>query len=65
MFFLKRLGILFRHEDYRTENRCVNDFGKTDKTADERKYKYDFYFQIKLCVYEGESESCSVTSDSL
>lgn len=47
MFFLKRLGILFRHEDYRTENRCVNDFGKTDKTADERKYKYDFYFQIK------------------
>ena len=51
MFFLKRLAILFRHEDYRTENRCVNYFGKTDKTADERKYKYDFYFQIKyMCL---------------
>ena len=46
MFFLKRLGILFRHEDYRTENRCVNDSGKTDKIADERKSKYDFYFKI-------------------
>ena len=65
MFFLKRLGILFRHKDYRTENRCVNDFGKLIRLQMKENINMIFIFKLNICVYEGESESCSVTSNSL
>ena len=50
--FLKRVVISFRHKDYRTENRCVSNSSKIDEVTDERKYKYDCYFQIRcICLW--------------
>ena len=50
--FLKRFGISFRQKDYRTENRCVSNSSKTDEATDEKKYKYDCYFQIRyMCLW--------------
>ena len=54
MFFLKRLGILFRHEDYRIENICVNDSGKLIRLQMKENINMIFIFKLNICVYEGE-----------